>query len=176
MMFSTFSGDTPSEGNWRAVALQPQPGTEWPVNLILSGVNSGSTKVQMAWEWIAHLAQWDGMHGDDILPAVRAVATSENTHLELGDERYTAYLTTLERDTARADSEETLIQDVAVTWFDQALIEAKSGDLEPALEQAQVKAKQFIDCQAGKADLQTLTTCVRQVDPEHWLASLTPGQ
>ncbi len=170
MIFSIFSHKTPAEADWPAVALEPRPGTQWPVTLLLSGVNRDSANVQMAWEWIAFLAQWDGIHGDDLLPAVRVLATRDETHLELGDELYTAYLTALERDTARTDSEETLIKDVAVTWFDLALIEAESGDLESALEQAQARAKQFIDCQAGRVDLQALTTCVRQVDPDHWLA------
>jgi hypothetical protein len=76
------------------------------------------------------------------------------------------------------DPEKTLIKDVAATWFDSALQEARSGDLESALSQAQIKAQTFIDCQisTGKLDVQTLSVCARQADPEHWLAKLGSEQ
>ncbi len=178
MALSTFFGSLPLQSHWRAVALEPYPDTHWPVTLFLVAVNKESSNVQMAWEWIAFVAQWDGVWSDDVLPSVRTLAVNDKTYLALAKEQHTAYLTALERATPGADSEKAIIQDIAATWFYGALQEITSGDLEPALEQAQAKAQAFIDCQAsvGTVELQTLVTCARQVDPEHWLAKLQPGQ
>jgi multiple sugar transport system substrate-binding protein len=176
MMFS-FYRRIPPESNWHTVALKPYPDTRWPITLVVSAVPRESTNVQMAWEWIAFLAQWEGARGDDVLPSVQALATNENTRLELGDERLTAYKTALERSTIQAGSEQALVKDIAATWFDLALKEVKSGELESVLGQAQAKAKQFIDCQTRVAvTLETIVTCVGQADPEHWLAKLGSEQ
>ena len=160
------------------VALQPYPETRWPAEVNVSAVPRQSTHVQMAWEWIAFLAVQEGLHRT-ALPAVRLAAESELARQTLGADLYTAYLTALERAAPLPERDATVIEDVALWWFNQAMQDVNDGDLEPALEQAQAQAEQFVNCvtTTGRVDdVETLATCARQVDPEHWLGRMTaPG-
>lgn len=95
----------------------------------------------------------------------------------LGADLHTAYLTALERDAASPEREAMVIEDVALWWFEKALVDVNDGELESALEQAQAHTERFVDCvaTAGRVDdIQILATCARQVDPEHWLARVVP--
>lgn len=76
---------------------------------------------------------------------------------------------------ALAEHETTVVEDVALWWFEKALLDVNDGDLEPVLEQAQAQAERFVDCTAtaGGVDVQTLAMCARRGDPEHWLARIT---
>lgn len=158
-----------------AVALQPYPGARWPTQVRVSGVLQASTHVHVAWEWVTFLARREELHSIGALPAVQARAESEVARQMLGADLHTAYLTALERDATLPERETTVIEDVALWWFEQALLDVNAGDLEPALKQAQDQVEQFVDCVAtsGTANIQVLATCTRQVDPEHWLARMT---
>jgi len=159
-----------------AVALRPYPDTRWPMQIHMSGVFQQSTQVQMAWEWVTFLTEQGGLHNTSALPAIQAETESEVTRQVLDADLHAAYLTALERDTALPEREATVVEDVALWWFEQSLLNVNAGGLEPALEQAQAQTEQFVDCvaTAGRVDdVQTLAMCARQVDPEHWLARIT---
>ncbi len=160
----------------KAVALQPYPGTRWPMQVYVNGVLRQSPHVQMAWEWITFLTTEGELYGG-ALPALRAQAEGETARQVLGSNLYTAYMTALERDVGVTSGHETIIvKDAASFWFDRALYTGDDGDLQTALEQAQVSAEKFIGCLAavGTMDTQSLAVCARQVDPEHPLAGMAP--
>ncbi len=159
-----------------AVALQPYPGSRWPVQVYVSGVLRQSTHVHKAWEWVTFLSKQQGLHGTNALPAAREAAESQVTCQMLGADLHAAYLTALERDTALLERETTIIEDAALWWFEKTLLDANAGDVESEFQQAQIDAEQFVDCvvTAGKADdVQTLAMCAEQVDPDHWLVRIT---
>jgi len=160
----------------KAVALQPYPGTRWPVQVYVNGVPQQSPRVQMAWEWITFLTTQGKLHGR-ALPALRAQAEAEATHQMLGSELYTAYMTALKRDVVVPSDRETMIvQDAASFWFDRALYTDNTETFQAALEQAQANAKEFIDClaTASTMDAQSLAACAGKVDPGHPLAGMAP--
>jgi len=160
------------------VALQPYPGTRWPMQVYVNGVPRQSPRVQMAWEWITFLTTQGELHGT-ALPAVQAQAEDEAAHQILGSDLYTAYMTALERDVVvPSDREAMIVKDSATLWFDKALWAADSEGLESALEQAQTSAEQFVDCvsAANAMDIQALATCAQQIDPEHPVARMVSPQ
>jgi len=156
-----------------AVALEPHPDTRWPVRLLLIGVPQKGANIQMAWKWIAFLLERGGIHSNQMLSSIQTEAIHGAAQEELGNELHNAYLTALERDKTSVDLEGTLVQEIAATWFDQAIQDVGAGDLESALTQAQINAKQFIACQSGvPLDIQAIAACVQQVDPGHPLAKI----
>ncbi len=167
---------TPSGVMMRVTALQPRPGTRWPVYALVGVVPRHSTNVRLAWEWLTFLTSQEGAYGR-ALPAVRAVAGSDRVRLLLGEERYSAYQTALERDTAPPPTfEAQVIESAALWWFSEALSQVQGGDLETALQLAQVAAERFVACAAGveATDLNAVSICAREVDPKHPLAHLSP--
>ncbi len=162
----------------KVVALQPYPGTRWPMQVYVNGVPQQSSHVQMAWEWATFLTTQGELHGT-ALPAVQAQAEDEAARQILGSDLHTAYMTALERDVVvPSDREMMIVKDSATLWFDKALWAADSEGLESALEQAQTSAEQFVDCvsTADAIDIQALATCAQQIDPEHPLARMVSPQ
>ncbi len=157
------------------VALQPHPGTRWPVEVSVGAASRQNTHLQMAWEWITFLAARREAR-TYALPAVRSMA-GEQAHQTMDDDLYTAYSTALERMPSLPERDGTVIENTALWWFNQAMADVGAGDLQAALEQAQARAEQFVDCVAATGmveDTSVLATCARQVDPEHWLARMAP--
>jgi hypothetical protein len=162
----------------KVVAIQPYPGTRWPMQVYVNGVPRQSPRVQMAWEWITFLTTQGELYGS-ALPALRAQAEGEAVRQVLGSDLYTAYMTALERDVVVPSDRETMIvKDSAALWFDKALWAAGSEGVESALEQAQTNAEQFVDCvsTANVIDIKALATCAQQIDPEHPLARMVSPQ
>ena len=62
---------------------------------------------------------------------------------------------------ALAEHETTVVEDVALWWFEKALLDVNDGDLEPVLEQAQAQAERFVDC----------TATAGGVDVHQWLCN-----
>jgi ABC-type glycerol-3-phosphate transport system substrate-binding protein len=160
------------------VALQPYPGTRWPVQVYVNGVSRQSANVRMAWEWVTFLTTQGDLHGT-ALPAVRVRAKSQAARHALGSDLHTAYMTALERDAMMPSDRETMIvKDAAKLWFDEAMWSVASEGLESALEHAQINAEQFVDCVSARdaIDIQLLATCAQQIDPQHPLTNIASSQ
>ncbi len=158
------------------VALTPRSQTLWPMTLYFYGVTPSSQHPDMAWEWAAFTARHPDIVASNALPALKSLAEDEATRTRLGPERYDAYMTMLQRIPARSLTDADILKGAALWWFDQALRQVgPDTDLRAALAPAQDKAQAFLTCTGPEiTDMARLTTCARQVDPDHPLASQAP--
>ncbi len=153
------------------VALMPRPGTRWPVRVFLVGVNRRSPHPRIAWEWAVFAVEHPELVAQG-MPALRRLAQDEATRARLGEPRYTAAMTTLQRVPPTPLTDADVLKSLALWWFDQALrAVGPEADLAQVLAPAQAKAEAFLTCTGGEVgDWEHVVACLRQVDPTHPLA------
>jgi len=166
----------PSTPDMNAIALTPRAGAVWPMAVFYTAATRQSQHPDMAWEWAAFTARHPDIVASNALPALKSLAEDEATRARLGPERYDAYMTMLERVPPRSLTDADILKGAALWWFDQALrLVGPDTDLRAALAPAQDKAQAFLTCTGPQiSDLDHLTACARQVDPDHPLASQAP--